>query len=285
MDRCNFYRADQSAFLAGLAACDYLSLNEHNFEHYIQKGPLAVGTYGGTAIPTVTIFMGGFERAVQYFNNNIIPVCKDKFQWNSEQTEQHKIHFINLGEQDSFFSGTFTIGDGRSVTQELLAKGADVIMPVAGPQTIDTVQEIKNQKSDCIVIGVDTNQEDSDMNETSVYNDESGSPYQDKIIKFSAEKNISYITSSILYLASNGQTSYLDEAGNVQIGSYGYLTVGDIDNKGCRVSEGGQDYVVHLLQNYIDDKLVDYTTALNEFKNLETNNPIKFIDDNMFFNF
>lgn len=282
------FRADQSAFLAGLAACDYLSLNQNNFEHYIEKGPLAVGTYGGTEIPTVTIFMGGFERAVQYFNKYIIPVCQQTNQWTNEETDQHKINFINLGEEDSFFSGTFTIGDGRSITQDLLSRGADVIMPVAGPQTIDTVQEIKNQGSDCIVVGVDTNQEISDMNETSSYDDGSGTEFANKIIKFSAEKNISYLTSSILWLAEKGEDHYPKDAtgDDIQIGSYGYLTVGNINNNGCRVSNPGQDYVAHLLRLFLDKPYENYEQAMSEFKNhkIDDKSPFDFVDERMYFN-
>jgi basic membrane lipoprotein Med (substrate-binding protein (PBP1-ABC) superfamily) len=72
--------------------------------------------------------------------------------------------------------------------------GADAIMAVAGPQTIDTVQEIKSQHSKTIVIGVDTAQENSDVNATSVFIDRTGN---NKIIKFSAVKNISYMVSAI----------------------------------------------------------------------------------------
>jgi basic membrane lipoprotein Med (substrate-binding protein (PBP1-ABC) superfamily) len=82
--------------------------------------------------------------------------------------------------------------------------GADVIMPVAGPQTIDTVQEIKNQGSKCIVIGVDTPQEYSTtVNDNSVYTDKELNANNagfsldflyhhpnNKIIKFSAIKQM-----------------------------------------------------------------------------------------------
>jgi basic membrane lipoprotein Med (substrate-binding protein (PBP1-ABC) superfamily) len=97
------------------------------------------------------------------------------------------------------------MGDGKACAQTLLAYGADVIMPVAGPQTIDTVQEIKNQKSNCIVVGVDTPQEESDMNDNSVYTDKAD---DNKIIKFSAQKNIVGITEQILDLAYSESPYY-----------------------------------------------------------------------------
>jgi basic membrane lipoprotein Med (substrate-binding protein (PBP1-ABC) superfamily) len=88
--------------------------------------------------------------------------------------------------------------------------GADAIMAVAGPQTIDTVQEIKNQGSKCIVVGVDTPQEDNPtVNDSSVYtdkelhnNDTDYSPFvqhapSNKIVKFSAIKGIQPIVNTI----------------------------------------------------------------------------------------
>ncbi len=270
------FRADQSAFLAGLAACEYLSIQ--NFDHYIKKGPLSVGTFGGTNIPTVTIFMGGFERGVQFFNDVLLPMMN----YSDNEFEQHKVNVINLGKEDSYFSGTFTIGDGRSIVQNLLARGADAIMPVAGPQTIDTVQEIKNQKSDCIVVGVDTDQENSDMNEEGVYTDASGS---NKIIKFSAEKNIAYMTSSILRLAEKKQDSYSPTSGNVQIGSFGYLTVGDLTNNGCKVSSNGENYIVDLINKSFQLDKSSYQEALDYLLNNSGFDPIKYINENMEFTF
>jgi basic membrane lipoprotein Med (substrate-binding protein (PBP1-ABC) superfamily) len=73
--------------------------------------------------------------------------------------------------------------------------GADAIMPVAGPQTIDTVQEIKNQHSKCIVVGVDTAQEESKtVNDKSSFTDATGN---NDIIKFSAVKQIANMVNYI----------------------------------------------------------------------------------------
>jgi basic membrane lipoprotein Med (substrate-binding protein (PBP1-ABC) superfamily) len=70
---------------------------------------------------------------------------------------------------------------------------------VAGPQTTDTVRQIKASGSNCIVVGVDTAQEnDPTSNETSKYTDVSGN---NQIIKFSATKNIADMTSKVLSLA------------------------------------------------------------------------------------
>jgi basic membrane lipoprotein Med (substrate-binding protein (PBP1-ABC) superfamily) len=55
------FRADQSAFMCGLAICQYLN---ENFDEYIKDGQLSVGAFGGTPIPTVTVFMGGLQLGI-----------------------------------------------------------------------------------------------------------------------------------------------------------------------------------------------------------------------------
>jgi basic membrane lipoprotein Med (substrate-binding protein (PBP1-ABC) superfamily) len=83
-----------------------------------------------------------------------------------------------------------------------LSRGADAIFPVAGPQVIDAVKEIKNQHSNCIVVGTDVEQEyDDTTNEISPYTDTRG---DNKIIKFSVLKNITSLTSQMLSLAFAG---------------------------------------------------------------------------------
>lgn len=277
------FRADQSAFLAGLSICQYLSID--NFDHYIKKGDLKVGTFGGNNIPTVTIYMGGFERGVEFFNNKILPILKVNNGWDEQTANKHLVHFMSLGKMDSFFSGTFTIGDGRSIVQNLLANGADAIMPVAGPQTIDTVQEIANQKSDCVVIGVDTDQENSDMNVDGVFTDSNNNK---KIIKFSAEKNIAYLTSAVLYLAEKGKDHFPDSAPfdpDSSIGSYGYLTIGNLSNNGCKVSDNGKPYIVELLNEFYSKTFTSYDLAMKDFVDDSTNKPLEFIDSNMEFEY
>jgi basic membrane lipoprotein Med (substrate-binding protein (PBP1-ABC) superfamily) len=97
------------------------------------------------------------------------------------------------------------MGDGKPLVQALLQRGADAILPVAGPQTMDAVKEIRAYKSNCAIIGVDTAQElDPTINLKSVYTDKSG---DDRIVKFSAVKNISNVTSKILALSMAGEST------------------------------------------------------------------------------
>jgi basic membrane lipoprotein Med (substrate-binding protein (PBP1-ABC) superfamily) len=55
------FRADQAAFLTGIAICQYLN---DNFDEY-SSGGLRVGSFGGIAIPSVTIYMGGLEYGIE----------------------------------------------------------------------------------------------------------------------------------------------------------------------------------------------------------------------------
>ncbi len=123
------FATDEAGFLAGYAAAAAS-----------QTGTVA--TFGGIKLPTVTIFMVGFESGVQYYN------------------EQHDANVEVLGwsteEGDGVFVGNFeSTSDGRRVAEEFMAEGADVIMPVAGPVGLGSAQAVQEQ-GNAWVIGVDT---------------------------------------------------------------------------------------------------------------------------------
>ncbi|MFP4345328.1 MAG: BMP family protein [Anaerolineales bacterium] len=123
------FATDEAGFLAGYLAAAAT-----------QTG--IVATYGGIKIPTVTIFMVGFQSGVEYYN------------------EQHDADVELLGwstaEADGVFVGNFeSTSDGRRVAEEFLSEGADVIMPVAGPVGLGSAQAVQEQ-GDAWIIGVDT---------------------------------------------------------------------------------------------------------------------------------
>lgn len=107
-----------------------------------------VATYGGQNFPTVTIFMDGFAQGVKYYN------------------EKHNKNVEVLGWDTESQTGTFT-GDfsdqakGKTNTQNFLAEGADVILPVAGPVGGGTLEAVKeynagNPENPASVIWVDS---------------------------------------------------------------------------------------------------------------------------------
>jgi peptide/nickel transport system substrate-binding protein len=117
------FATDEAAFLAGYLAAGMTETGK-------------VGTFGGIEIPPVTIFMVGYENGVKYYN------------------EQHGTNVEVLG--TDFFVGNFeSTDDGRRAGEDLIAEGADIIMPVAGPVGIGTAAAVQDNPG-TMLIGVDT---------------------------------------------------------------------------------------------------------------------------------
>ncbi|WP_243106936.1 BMP family lipoprotein [Actinomyces lilanjuaniae] len=119
-----------AAYLAGYAAAGVSSTG-------------IVATYGGMQIPTVEIFMEGFARGVERYN------------------EDNDASVTVLGwDPDSPSTGSF-VGDfsntqeGQSLTEQFLSQDADVIMPVAGPVGLGTLSTVKASSGDQAVVWVD----------------------------------------------------------------------------------------------------------------------------------
>lgn len=64
------FRSDQPAFLSAISTAMYFLNNLDTYHSNYQD--LAVGVYGGTPIPTVVIYMGGFQRGIEFFNEFIL---------------------------------------------------------------------------------------------------------------------------------------------------------------------------------------------------------------------
>ena len=124
------FDTDQAAFLAGYVAAATTETG-------------TVGTYGGINIPTVNIFMKGFQLGIEQYNED-------------EGTDVKLIGWDNA-QDDGLFTGDFEDeAKGRATTQSLLDQGADIIMPVAGPVGQGTIAAIEAAGSDAKVIWVDT---------------------------------------------------------------------------------------------------------------------------------
>ncbi|MFB9074284.1 BMP family protein [Citricoccus parietis] len=127
------YDTAQGSFLAGYLAAGTSETGK-------------VATYGGAEIPTVTIFMDGFAAGVEYYN------------------EQKDAEVEVLGWNREAKTGSFT-GDfenqaaGKTNTTNFINEGADIIMPVAGPVglgTLDAVTEANAGGKEAKVIWVDS---------------------------------------------------------------------------------------------------------------------------------
>ena len=121
------FSTDEAAFLAGYLAAGVSKTGK-------------VGTFGGINIPPVVIFMVGFEKGVDYYN------------------QQHGTNVEVLGwstdKGDGLFTGNFdSLDDGRTFAENLFDEGADVVMPVAGPVGLGTAAAAKDRGM--LMIGVD----------------------------------------------------------------------------------------------------------------------------------
>ena len=124
------YATDQAAFLAGYVAAD-------------QTETGTVGTYGGLNIPTVSIFMKGFEAGIEYYNEQ-------------KGTDVSLVGWSNA-DDDGLFTGDFEdLSKGRQTTESLLDQGADIILPVAGPVGQGSIEAIRAGGDAAKLIWVDT---------------------------------------------------------------------------------------------------------------------------------
>ena len=123
------FQTDQAGFLAGYLAAGMTETGK-------------VGTFGGIQLPTVTIFMKGYQAGIKYYN------------------QQHGTSVELLGWNEATQTGLFTgnfnsIEDGVTFAATLVGLGADIIMPVAGPVGLGSASYCQTS-GNCLMIGVDT---------------------------------------------------------------------------------------------------------------------------------
>jgi basic membrane protein A len=123
------FSTDQAAFLAGYAAAASTKTGK-------------VATFGGINIPTVTIFMKGFEAGVKYYNE--------------QKGANVEVLGWDTAASDGSFTGNFeSTDDGRSFAESFVQEGADIVMPVAGPVGLGSAAYCKESGA-CKIVGVDT---------------------------------------------------------------------------------------------------------------------------------
>jgi basic membrane protein A and related proteins len=113
------FATDEAAFLAGYVAAGTSETGK-------------LGTFGGINIPTVTIFMDGFQAGMEHYNSE-------------KGTEVELEGWDSANPDGGLFTGDFENQDnGRQVAQDLLGEGADIIMPVAGPVGLGSAAAIQD---------------------------------------------------------------------------------------------------------------------------------------------
>ncbi|NNK91851.1 MAG: BMP family ABC transporter substrate-binding protein, partial [Acidimicrobiia bacterium] len=123
------YQTDEAAFAAG-----YLAAGVSN------TGVLC--TYGGANFPTVAIFMDGFTRGAQHYNEvNAADV---------------RVLGWSVEDQDGQFTGSFTdMGLARSTAESQFQENCDITIPVGGAINLPAGDAINDLGLDAAMIGVD----------------------------------------------------------------------------------------------------------------------------------
>jgi len=100
-----------------------------------------VGTYGGIPLPTVTIFMKGYEAGVKYYNQK-------------HGTSVEVIGWDEATQQGLFTNNFESTDDGRRFAESIMQEGGDIILPVAGPVGLGSAA-VCQETGACLIIGVD----------------------------------------------------------------------------------------------------------------------------------
>ena len=176
-----------------------------------------VATFGGLPIPSVSIFMDGFVDGVAKYNeDNDADV--QVLGWDKEA-------------QDGAFSGGFEDqGQGQQLTEQFIAQGADVIMPVAGPVGLGAAAAAE-EAGDVSIIGVD-----SDWYESTEYGD--------------------LVLTSVVKEIGAGVQETIEQGVNGEFSSEPY--VGDLENGGVSLAP------FHDFEDEVPQELKDAVAELEE---------------------
>lgn len=153
------YQAEQSGLMAAVAAGAWLMAHAADYNN-----ELKVSTYGGLNIPQVTSYMYGY-----FWGIDLLKQIKQHSAFETEVKSWVKelnpnfegdlppIDFVKLENQ---FTGNFDQASpaSKALNGTLVDKGANIIFPVAGPQTSDTISALQSKGTNGKVIGVDTDQ-------------------------------------------------------------------------------------------------------------------------------
>ena len=124
------YQTDEAAFGAGYLAAGMTETG-------------TVATYGGQNIPTVAIFLDGFARGVEHYNE--------------VKGADIRVLGWDVEAQEGTMTGVFDPADPivRATCESQLDEGADIILPVGGAINLPCGTAIQDRGIDGALIGVD----------------------------------------------------------------------------------------------------------------------------------
>ena len=271
------FRTDLGSFVVGIAAAEFLNEYQYYFAPN-ENDQLTWATYGGDSFSSVTGYMGGLQRGIEFFNKFIAPYAKNA---RGEPYKQVKQVFLSSDYAGNFV-GNFNASGGNNLIELFLKKKVSLLVPVAGGQTQQAVRIIKQTQSRTIVLGVDSAME----NDTNVNLDLSTPGYEsvngsnaiggnNKIIQFSSIKNLEVASEALTENINAGITTPLEngqEKNGVKangLGGMGYNSLGTTENKCTGISEAGYPYFVRamkILEDLYPKDQKDFKKPTNRFE-------------------
>ncbi|WP_336603975.1 BMP family ABC transporter substrate-binding protein [Agromyces seonyuensis] len=127
------FNTAEAAYLGGYAAAAWSA----------ESGVNKVGTFGGMQIPSVAVFMDGYQLGVEKYNEDK-GASVEVFGWDTTA-------------QKGSFTGGFDANDtAKQTAQGVLDQGVDVLLPVGGPIYQSAAAAITDSGNDVVMLGVDS---------------------------------------------------------------------------------------------------------------------------------
>jgi len=181
----------QAAFLAGYVAASHTETGK-------------IGTYGGMAFPTVSIFMDGLAQGVAYYND--------------EMGTSVEVLGWDAAAQDGTFIGVFSPGpESTNAANNFLEQDVDVLLPVGGPIYQSAIEAIADSGKTVAMIGVD-----ADLTQTD--------PANASYFLTSILKQIKVAVHDVVVEAGSGTVDYTPYIGTLENGGVGIAPFHDFES-------------------------------------------------------
>lgn len=139
------FNTAEAAYLGGYAAAAWSA----------QAGVNKVGAFGGMQIPSVAVFMDGYQLGVEKYNE--------------DKGADVQVFGWDVATQEGAFTGAFDANDtAKQTAQSVLDQGIDVILPVGGPIYKSAAAAIADSGKDTLMLGVDSDLAVADTSVTDV---------------------------------------------------------------------------------------------------------------------
>ncbi|MCV3753834.1 BMP family ABC transporter substrate-binding protein [Ureaplasma zalophigenitalium] len=260
------FRTDHGGFAAGIAAAYYLNANQSVFTNE-KKQTLKWGGFVGQGYASTLSFIKGFQEGVNYANEKLMN--KDIVQENDAKTTKKWIKVEQASAGSSYASGAWGPGEGtvKQIVSQLISNNADIILPVAGGQTVDvTDAAATNTVRPILAIGVDVDQEKNvTLNkESQTFKNVNGG----KTILFSIKKEVALAAEGLVTNALEPKPLTGDAAQNaLRLGTHslvGFEKESHFKGKALvGISEPGKKYLIDALKTAGIANVTDYDSAIN----------------------